>query len=110
MLIVMASLLHMNNCRIHVVYVQLISVRLLVQFKKKKRLVVVFDRPCSKFVVLLLFRLYSCTFVNVDAVNGMSFTLFSGRKGKNVHFDVCIFITPFPLNIMYTVLFDQVLF
>lgn len=30
MLVVMASLLHMNNCRIHVVYVQLISVRLLV--------------------------------------------------------------------------------
>lgn len=69
----------------------------------------VFDRPCSKFVVMLLFRLYSCTFVNVYAVNGMSFTLW-GEKGKNVHFDVCIFITPFPLNIMYTVLFDQVLF
>lgn len=67
----------------------------------------VFDRPCSKFVVLLLFRLYSCTFVNVDAVNGMSFTLFSGRKGKNVHFDVCIFISPSPLNIMYTVLFHS---
>jgi len=30
MLVVMASLLHMNNCRIHVVYVQLISVRVLV--------------------------------------------------------------------------------
>lgn len=30
MLVVMASLLHMNNCRIHVVYVQLTSVRLLV--------------------------------------------------------------------------------
>lgn len=70
----------------------------------------VFDRPCSKFVVMLLFRLYSCTFVNVYAVNGMSFTLFWGEKGKHVHFDVCIFITPFPLNIMYTVLFDQVLF
>ena len=70
----------------------------------------VFDRPCSKFVVMLLFRLYSCTFVNIYAVNGMSFTLFWGEKGKNVHFDVCIFITPFPLNIMYTVLFDQVLF
>lgn len=75
--------------------------------KKKTCLVVVFDRPCSKFVVLLLFRLYSCTFVNVDAVNGMSFTLFSGRKGKNVHFDVCIFISPSPLNIMYTVLFHS---
>lgn len=24
-------------------------------------------------------------------------------------FDVCIFITPFPLNIMYTVLFDVIL-
>lgn len=70
----------------------------------------VFDRPCSKFVVMLLFRLYSCTFVNVYAVNGMSFTLFWGDEGKDVHFDVCIFITPFPLNIMYTVLFDQVLF
>lgn len=69
----------------------------------------VFDRPCSEFVVLLLFRLYSCTFVNVYAVNGMSFTLF-GEKRQNVHFDVCIFITPFPLNIMYTVLFDRVLF
>lgn len=32
-LVVMASLLHMSNCRIHVVYVQLISVRLLVQLK-----------------------------------------------------------------------------
>lgn len=65
----------------------------------KTCLVVVFDRPCSKFVVLLLFRLYSCTFVNVYAVNGMSFTLFwGGRKGKTVHFDVCIFITPFPLE------------
>lgn len=87
---------------------QLISVKLLVLLMKKTTcLVVVFDRPCSKFVVLLLFRLYSCTFVNVDAVNGMSFTLFSGRKGKNVHFDVCIFISPSPLNIMYTVLFHS---
>lgn len=30
MLVVMAFSLHMNNCRIHVVYVQLISVSLLV--------------------------------------------------------------------------------
>lgn len=42
----------------------------------------VFDRPCSKFVVMLLFRLYSCTFVNVYAVNGMSFTLFGEKKAK----------------------------
>lgn len=48
----------------------------------KTCLVVVFDRPCSKFVVLLLFSLYSCTFVNVYAVNGMSFTLFWGEGDK----------------------------
>lgn len=81
MLVVMASLLHMNNCRIHVVYVQLISVRLLVKLKKIC-LVVVFDRPCSKFVVMLLFHLYSCTFVNVYAVNGMSFTLLGRKRQK----------------------------
>lgn len=58
-LVVTASLLHMN-CRINVVYVQLISVRLLVSLKKS--LVVVFDRPCSKFVVMLLFV---CTVVHL---------------------------------------------
>lgn len=56
-----------------------------------------FDRPCSKFVVMLLFRLYSCTFVNVYAVNGMSFTLFWGDEGKDVHFDVYIHHS-FPLE------------
>lgn len=93
MLVVMASLLLMN-CRLHVVYVQLISVRLLVK-SKICLAVVFFDRPCSKFVVMLLFRLYSCTFVNVDAVNGMSFTLFEGRKKKEakiVHLDMCVYI------------------
>lgn len=81
MLVVMASLLHMNNCRIHVVYVQLIKCKI-ISLIEKKCLVVVFDRPCSKFVVMLLFRLYSCTFVNVYAVNGMSFTLFGEKRQK----------------------------
>lgn len=91
----MASLLHMDNCSIHVVYVQLISVRLLV--KMKTCLVVVFDRPCSKFVLLLLFRLYSCTFVNVYAVNGMSFTLW-GEKAKMCIL-MCVYIHhSFPLE------------
>lgn len=57
-----------------------------------------FDRPCSKFVVLLLFRLYSCTFVNVDAVNGMSFTLFFGEKRQKCAF-WCVYIHhSFPLG------------
>ena len=49
----------------------------------------------AEFVVMLLLCLYSCTFVNVDAVNGMSFTLL-GESKKKMHFDLCIFITPFP--------------
>lgn len=54
-------------------------------------LVVVFDRPCSKFVVLLLFRLYSCTFVNVYAVNGMSFTLFWGGEKAKIFILMCVY-------------------
>lgn len=51
----------------------------------------------AEFVVMLLLCLYSCTFVNVDAVNGMSFTLLGGKqKKKKMLFDLCIFITPFP--------------
>lgn len=47
---------------------------------------------CSKFVVMLLFRLYSCTFVNVYAVNGMSFTLFwEGGKRQKCAFR-CVYI------------------
>lgn len=93
-LVMMASLFHMDNCRICVVYVQL-SVRLLVQWKC---VVVVFDRPCSKFVVLLLFRLYSCTFVNVYAVNGMSFTLFWGEKRQKCSFWYVYIHHSFPLG------------
>lgn len=44
-LMAFVPLLHMNKCRIHVVYVELLSVSLLVK-SKKKNLVVMFDRPC----------------------------------------------------------------
>lgn len=65
----------------------------------------------AKFVVMLLFRLYSCTFVNVYAVNGMSFTLCGEKKGKKMCILMCVYSSLLsPLNIMYTVLFDQVLF
>lgn len=39
---------------------------------------------------MLLFRLYSCTFVNVYAVNGMSFTLWGKKKQKCAFW--CVYI------------------
>ena len=63
----------------------------------------------AEFVVMLLLCLYSCTFVNVDAVNGMSFTLLG--ESKKIAFWFVYIHHSFPLlNIMYTVLFDQALF